>query len=385
MAGSSHTSRPVDLDEQRAAFIHQEILKLIVLIAVAVVAFFVTRAIAANNHAETLRDAAEWYARGRRALADHDAAAAVDAFRQSTVLKRGDREYTLALAQALVSTNQVESARLALIALRDSAPEDAEINLELARLDARRQDVTSAVRYYRNALYAPWSADQADARRQIRLELIRFLLAHGQSSRAESELLALVGDLPDDAPAHLDVGKLFTSVGDHRRALDQFQAALRLTPRDETALAEAGLAAFAGGDYQLAERYLRSVPDQTGDVAETRAVVELVLSKDPLAVRIGSSARRSRLSDAIAHTRQRLTMCADSQRAESPKLEGLLDDFERFSNELGRTALLDNDTIESGLELVDRGERAATIACPPPDAVDRALMLIAVRHGMGAP
>ena len=55
-------SRGPDVEE-RSAFIHQEILKLAILIALAIAGFFVTRAIAASNRSMTLRDAAEWYAR----------------------------------------------------------------------------------------------------------------------------------------------------------------------------------------------------------------------------------------------------------------------------------------------------------------------------------
>src|SRR6185295_12864641 len=199
--------------EERSAFIHQEIVKLSLLVVLAIVAFFVTRAIAENNRTTMRRDAAEWYGRGQRALSSGDAASAVDAFRRASVMKRGDRQYELALARSLVATQQIDAARSALLALRESEPEDPEMNLELARIDARRRDVTNAVRYYHNALYAPWPADATDARRKVRVELIRFLLAYGQSARAESELVALAADLPDDLASHLEVGDLFTSVG----------------------------------------------------------------------------------------------------------------------------------------------------------------------------
>ena len=75
--------------------------------------------------------------------------------------------------------------------LRESEPEDREINLQLARLAATQQDVTEALRFYHNALYAPWPLEQADGRRDVRLELIRLLLDHNQAGRAISELLAL--------------------------------------------------------------------------------------------------------------------------------------------------------------------------------------------------
>ena len=44
-------------------------------------------------------------------------------------------------------------------------------------------------------MYAPWPADQADARRQVRVELIRFLLTHNQVNRSVAELIALDGEL----------------------------------------------------------------------------------------------------------------------------------------------------------------------------------------------
>src|SRR5689334_14175955 len=85
-----HHSRRPDVEE-RSAFIHQEILKLAILIAVAVAGFFVTRAIAASNRSMTLRDASEWYSRGERALANGNPTVAVEAFRRANVMKRGDR------------------------------------------------------------------------------------------------------------------------------------------------------------------------------------------------------------------------------------------------------------------------------------------------------
>jgi tetratricopeptide (TPR) repeat protein len=386
MPGPPTSSRRDAGIEERSAVIHQEIVKLSVLIVLAIAAFFVTRAIAENNSATMRHDAAEWYARGQRAMIGGDAATAVDAFRHANVMKRGDRQYGLDLARSLVATGQIDAARSTLLALRESAPEDPETNLELARIDAGRHDVTNAVRYYHNALYAPWPVEETDRRRLVRLELIRMLLTTGQSSRAESELVALAADLPDDLRTHLEVGNLFTAVGNHRRALDQFQAALRLAPRDGTALAGAGRAAFEVGDYPLAQRYLREAPDQTGALSETRDLVERVLSQDPLAPRIGSSARRARLVEALSHVEQHLTSCVASRpdAARLTRLPELLDEAHQFSTELTRSRLLENDTIEDGLELVDRGARAVTTTCPPAELPDRALMLIAERHGVSS-
>jgi len=156
--------------------------------------------------------------------------------------KPDDKRYVLALAQALALKRDDDAARSALITLRESAPEDPEINLQLARLAATRQDVTEALRFYHNALYAPWPSEQADARRRVRFELIRFLLTHDQVSRALSELLALSTDLPDEVPLRLEVAQLFAKAGDNGHALDQFKRALHLAPENGEALAGAGQA-----------------------------------------------------------------------------------------------------------------------------------------------
>jgi tetratricopeptide (TPR) repeat protein len=378
-------SRDNDVEE-RSAVIHQELLKLAALIALAIAAFFVTRAIAASNRDMRERDGAEWYARGQHALAEGDAIHAVEAFRHASVLKRGDRQYTLALARALFAGHDNAAAARALLGLREAAPDDPEVNLELARLTTANGDADAALRYYHNALYAPWPDEQTDARRGVRLELIRFLLATRQTNRAESELVALTSDLPDTLALHVQIGDLFVAVGDRQRALNQFERALALARQDRTALAGAGRAAFALGDYDKAQRYLGGLPDPSGDLRDMREIAHLVLAGDPFATHIGSSARRRRLTDAVSHLSQHLERCtALPGHGAAAALLQLADDTSAFIKELAHDSALENDTIENGLDLVNRGERAVTDACPPAQATDRALMLIATRHGVAAP
>ena len=84
--------------------------------------------------------------------------------------------------------------------LRESDPENAEINISLARLAANLGEHGGAVHYYQNALYGRWTGDQVDERRrQLRKELVRFLLQHQQLNLASSELLILEAGIPDTA------------------------------------------------------------------------------------------------------------------------------------------------------------------------------------------
>jgi predicted Zn-dependent protease len=142
------------------------------------------------------------------------------------------------------------------------------VNVQLARLEARRDDVTGTVRYYQNALYGSWRIDQGDARRQVRVELIRYLLAHDQRGRALSELLVLEGNLPDDARLQTEAGRLFLEAGEPHRGLERFRQVLRSDPKNKSALTGAGEAAFEVGDYTSAQRFFRAVTSPSNRVSD---------------------------------------------------------------------------------------------------------------------
>ena len=194
-----------------------------------------------------------------RYLAGGQTEPAIRALRRATAINRDNRPYRLALAGGLAADRQDDAARQVLLRVRESSPEDPEVNVRLARLEARHDDVTGTVRYYQNAVYGSWGGDQGDARRQVRIEMIRHLLAHQQRGRALSELLVLSGNLPDDVQSQTEAGQLFLEAGDPRRGLDRFRQALRIDPKNAAALAGAGEAAFDVGDYASAQRYLRAV------------------------------------------------------------------------------------------------------------------------------
>ncbi|MBI3490276.1 MAG: tetratricopeptide repeat protein [Acidobacteria bacterium] len=356
---------------------------MIALIAVATAAFLLTRAVAASTRQTNLRDAAAWYTQGEQQLHAGDLDGAIAAFRRASVKNPEEREYVLALARALAAKRLDDEARRALLLLRESAPEDAEINLQLARLAADRQDVTEALRYYHNALYSPWSSDQADMRRRVRLELARFLIAHDQTSRAVSELLVSSVDTPETAAAHVELARLFSQAGDTRHAADQFASALRLEPDNGEALAGAGGTAFRLGDYTLARRYLRRAPADT-NITSLREVADLVASADPLASRLAAAERQRRLLAAFRYARQRLDACVVARAQPDADAAALQREAAAFARKLRPPAIRESETIDAGAELAFRISRAAAQRCAPPTSMDRALDLIAKMHGADA-
>ncbi len=303
------------------------------------------------------------------------------AFRRAVATDRDDRRARLDLARALDASHDEEAARQVLLSLREQAPEDPEINVRLARLEGRRQDVTAATRYYQNALYGVWSPGQDEARRQLRLELIRFLLDHHQQAQAASEVLALTANLPDDLRSHIESGHLFLEVGDAPRALAQFERALQLDPRNQDALAGAGEEAFSIGDYPRAARYLGEMTAANARLESLRRVADLVLTGDPLESRLSLAERRAWLARALAHSAGRLDTCLMNPDAAGarPDLEALRMEVMAFEPALTRMSLRDvADSMDDGVDLVFRVEKSMAPCVATEE--DRALLLIGRRH-----
>jgi tetratricopeptide (TPR) repeat protein len=358
-----------------------EIVKLVVLVVITASAFAVTRTFATRTIEVGLEDAATWHTRGQQALATGDVDTAVEAFRRAVSKDRSNRTYGLALADALAKSDQPAQAQPILLSLRETAPEDPDINLELGRLAAASGEMATAVRYYQSALYAPPRSE--DGPRQIRLELIQLLLKYGENERALSELIAAVGDLGDVPGRRVLVANLMLQAGDPQRALEQFQQELAVNAQDPEAAVGAGTAAFRLGDFAAATRYLRQAPD-TPEVTDMRSTAELVLASDPMATRIRGSERRRRLLANLAHVGKRIEDC--SGRLETPDpaladLSKLLADVEsrarRFQN--------DQDVIDDGIAAVFRGEQFLELRCGPLAPLDRALLIIGERRNGGEP
>jgi Tfp pilus assembly protein PilF len=383
MTPAKDDSSPVE----RHAFVHREVVLLALLSGIAIAAFFLTRAVAANNREMSLRDAAEWYSRGNQALAQGRVEDAIDAFRHAMVRNRENKTYALSLARAFASHRDNAAARSLLLSLRDSTPEDAEINLELARLAVRDGDIDAARRFYHSAIYAPWPVDLADARRGVRFELVRLLLMAHDPARALPELLAAASELPDEASAQVTAAELFAEAGDQNHALERFQRALRLAPDDATALAGAGQAAFQLGRFAQARDYLNRAPPSS-KVTTTLTLVDEVLADDPLASRIGSRERSRRLMSNFEYAQQRLDACGTSSSSSAqgaPAQAALNDEAANYATttlKSGRAAI-DQDSLEAGVDLVDRIASYVAAFCLPLTPRDQALLLISRRHTGG--
>ncbi len=123
-------------EERTIRILHRDILLISALVLCAVGLFLFTRTVAAKERQLNRRVAAIWYQEGQRQLSSGAVEQAVESYRNATA-NDDNRTYVLALAEALAMSNHHAEAEQALLHLRESKPEDVEINLHLARLEAK--------------------------------------------------------------------------------------------------------------------------------------------------------------------------------------------------------------------------------------------------------
>ncbi len=360
------------------------------LAAAAIPTYLFTRQMAEANRQRNSRIATYWYQLGEQQLAKNDPEAAISSLRHATTDDRNNGDYAFLLAKALAAHGHDDEAQLALMRLREAAPDSPQINLELARLSARERQIPQAVLYYRHALYGVWTGERVDERRrQLRLELIHLLLDRRDDSRALAELLALSADTPDTPKAHLQIAQLFMEVGDNQHALQNFTETARLDPKNIEALQGAGAASFRLGDYKTADRFLTLALERDASSRSTAQLLEtthLIESSDPLLPRLTFQERAGRLTAALDQSVKHLEDCA----GKGPLVPGgpQTSEPEQLRNEALALKLTitpeklrqDPELVRTGADLAFKIEEKATGSCGQPQGLDRALLLIGRKY-----
>ena len=356
--------------------------------------FLVTGALIklANDKEKSL--AQYWYRRGNEDLAKARFAVAIDDFSNSLVYSRDNNLFERRLAEAFVADGRLEEARGHLEGLWDRAPSNGIVNLELARLAAKRGDAENAVRYYNNAIYGVWdgTTDQQQRRRDTQFELYRFLASQGQDAQADALLMTIAAGLPANPALHVQVGNLLYKDGLFQRALGEFRAALQVDRSQRDALAGAGESAFQLGDYPNAVRYLDQAVRAKNPDAQARQFLDIaraVLELDPFDPRLGAGERGRRASRAFGLAVARLKSCAQ-EKGEDLTAKSPQTDLQNLYSRVRKTQLQSSplylerhtDEIAPLMDLTADLEEGAAKGCgESSDAADRALLLLARRRG----
>ncbi|MFN7984872.1 MAG: tetratricopeptide repeat protein [Vicinamibacterales bacterium] len=357
-------------------------LGIVVLLAMAgALGFLGARVMAHGIEARRRVDAKMLFERGRTALEQGRVNGALKDLRKAAVIDRSDRTIAVYFARALRAAHEDAEAASVLGRLHSSQPDDVDVNVELARVEAARGDLTRAVRNYEDALENLWDPTVAERSRALRLELIELLLRSGLRSRALSHVLLLSADLPADKTWQMRAGELFLEAGDAKRAAAHFAAARQAAPDDPEALAGSARAAFELGNYTHAANYLNAL--NTPATADLKATVNAVLHLDPLAAHLSTTDRSQRLVTLLRFAQTRLAACtsAGPRSADMSDAARSLDALLATLPPARDASAADRERLESGLDLAVHVSHL-TAGCAANDATDRAVVLIARSHGL---
>jgi tetratricopeptide (TPR) repeat protein len=346
-------------------------------------------------HATQRALAQRWYNRGESSLLSGRPEEAIEDFETALVYLPDSDLYRLRLAEALEAAERVGETQAYLLSLWSDEPANGEVNLDLGRLAVKTGNISEALRYYHNAIYGIWSENPEQASRNARLELCQALLAHQDTRDAEAELIALAGDLPEDAALHVRVGNMFLATSDVERALRQFERALALSPRLEAALLGAGEACFELARYEEARPYLERALRWNRGNAEAARLLEttsLVLDIDPFSPRLSAEERSQRVVRAYEQAMARLETCAQrhGDRLDNPipqtPIETAYAQALKLRPRMRESVLRrDPDLTTAALDAVVRAEKVSAEACGAPTGLNEAILLAAQRHGGGQP
>src|SRR6185437_3090893 len=362
-------------------YVAREPLVLVILSAAAISLFFAVTALSRLYNAQQLEHGSQWFQRGKNELNTGRPELASKSFQVAVSYAPADFKYQLSLAQSLLALNNTEQALQYLGNLWQREPENGTVNLELARIYAGKDDLTRALRYYHNAIYAIWNEDPEAQRRAVRLELTEFLLKRQAHGQAESELIALQGTLPDNPELIAHVGDLFMQIPDYDRALAEYRKSLNLKRRNPAALAGAGHAAFALERYGEAEGYLKaalSINPTDNESAGLLETAQLVLAMNPYRAGLPNNRRKRIVADDFNAAGVRLKSClasVGSNPSAVAQLDPLSSQWLQMQPKISRRAF-DQDTTDAAMDLVFSIERQTIQYCAAPQGEDLALLLI---------
>jgi tetratricopeptide (TPR) repeat protein len=323
----------------------------------------------------------QWFERGKLELKNNRPSAAIEDFRTALLYNPRSPEFGMQLAKALAQSGRTEQAFNYFLGLWQNMPTSGPVNLELARLSEWKGDSTSAERFFNGAIFGDWPEDAMANRRTASLELINFYLTKGDPGHAESQLIILSENVPEDAPLHIRVAELFSRVGDDRRALAQFRNAIQLDPNNLQALGEAAEASFRLGDYTAAQAYLSRLLHLNGSDSSARRLLDVIQTTfrlNPYENGITQAEKTKHALKAFDIVGNRLLACSSSVKSSSASS---IDSFYERWKQLKATAnprFLSQHPDEIGtlFDFSISAEKIAESACGQSTVEDSALLAI---------
>ncbi|HEX3985457.1 MAG TPA: tetratricopeptide repeat protein [Acidobacteriaceae bacterium] len=374
----------------RRRLILRDAASLLTLFLITVVIFLLTLLLyrSFRNHEQEL--GLRWKARGEAALRAGNPTQAIDALR-SALAYVPDRNTEIELATALAQAGKTVEATAYFNTLLESAPGDGTINLELARLAARKGDERLAIQRYQAALDGTWEGNGYDRRREVRLELVGYLLSRKEYAPARTQLLIAASNAPDDPLIKDEIAALFEKAQDLSDALSLYRSVAAHRDAPLAAFEGAGRTAFDLGLYRVANLYLSRALSQpaaaalppsqkAGDqyMADTASHILLLYPS----LDLPSRSRAERILYIRRVARDRLSACSTSNAAVSPKLAAIVSRWDQIPSELNVFQMEQQPDLENTiLQLAYDTETLTAQVCGAPTGDDALLLRIARNPG----
>jgi|SRR5579862_8002999 len=383
MSNPAPRERPVPF--RSLPLVQREFALLMVLGVICALTFAGTKRLAMWSRGRRIERASQWFALGESRIRAGDLTAGVTALEEAVSFDRQNPRVSLALARSLAAAHREGEASRLLLQLRQTEPDDEEINYRLGQLAAAAGQTDEAVRYYTYAMYGLPRAGSEYDRSQIRRELIGMLLDRGERAEALTQLAALDRELPDDPDAQIQAARLAIRAANQAQAFQHFSRALTLDPSNRAAAIGAGEAELALHDFASAARDLSradGIAPLDPDAAADRKVAELASNIDPLAGRLPAAERVRRLTAGLAHVAGRLKTCGPPAAAAQP-IDPLTSELAALRSQ-PPAELRDPETLARGLDAIGRAETAIATSCSQDaDALDHAWVLVVAAHPRG--
>lgn len=371
----------------RRRLILRDTISLLILFFITVVVFVLTWLLhrSFTDHEQLLGD--RWKARGVAALERGDPGAAIESLR-SALAYVPSRDTEIDLATALAEAGKTQEAFAYFNTLRESAPGDGMINLQLARLAAKQGNTSLAVLRYQSALDGTWQQNGFERRRDVRLEMAGYLISQHQYEQARAQLLIADSNAPEDAPAvKTQIAAMLEQARDLPNALALYREVSARHDPPLAALEGAGQAAFTLGQYRVAEEYLAremadpksaSLPQSARtadqDMLQTAQRVLLLYPSPNLPAR----AQAERILADRKTARARLTSCSASTAVAPPQLASIISQWAQVPPHTTVSALEQNQDLEKTiLQLIYNTEIVTAKVCGAPTGNDALLLRMA--------
>jgi len=269
------------------------------------------------DRSETSAEALRSFTEGQALAAAGRNAEAVERFQDALAIARDNRDYQLALANALLAVGKTSEAEATANQALQHDSTDGPANLTMARIYLHEGDFDEAESYYHRAIYGRWPSDPARHRTDVRLELIDRLSRQDLTrpdARQEllAELLAVEGDVTD-VPTQKRLAHLYLAAGSPSHSAQLFQTIVRERHNDPDAYAGLGDAELAQRNYRRARTdFETALRYDHGDAAVRKRLdlTEEVLGLDPMILGLSAAERYGRSALLLKLASDALTRCA---------------------------------------------------------------------------